>query len=156
MNIFFTSSCPVESAKFLDTKRVNKMILESAQLLSTALRENGYEGDGIYKATHRNHPSNIWARQSKSNYIWLLKHFKALAEEYYSRRSKWHKSYTTLYNTLADAVSYIPEGDLTPFANCAAREDLGISYKHLDDVHVAYQLYLNERWDLDKKEPVWT
>jgi len=154
MNIFFTSPCPVESAKFLDTKRVNKMILESAQLLSTALRENGYEGD-IYKSTHRNHPSTVWARQSRDNYIWLLRHFEALAKEYHARRGKWHKSYITLYNTLSNAVSYIPEGKLTPFANCAAREDLGISYKHLEDVHQAYKLYLNERWDLDKKEPTW-
>lgn len=155
MNIFFTSECPTESAKFLDTKRVNKMILESAQMLSTALRINGFEGD-IYKATHANHPSNIWARETRANYLWLLDHFKALAEEYYSRRGKWHKSYVNLYDTLSNNSHLIPDGKLTSFANCAARQDLNISYKHLQDVTLAYRLYLADRWKLDKREPTWT
>ena len=51
---------------------------------------------------------------------------------------------------------YIPEGDLTPFANCAARQDISISYKHLQDVTLAYKLYLADRWELDKREPTWT
>ena len=36
MNIFFTSFDPAECARFLDDKRLIKMILESAQMLSTA------------------------------------------------------------------------------------------------------------------------
>lgn len=156
MNIFVTSKCPVESAQFLDTKRVNKMILESAQMLSTAMREHGYINDDIYKTTHKNHPSNIWVRTTRANYQWLLDHFKALAETYYARRGKWHKSYRELYMKLSEGAKYIPEGELTPFANCAANKDKGVDYKHISDTIHAYQLYLNDRWDTDIREPVWS
>ena len=37
MNIFATSSNPKACAEYLDNKRVNKMILESAQMLSCTL-----------------------------------------------------------------------------------------------------------------------
>jgi hypothetical protein len=37
MNIFVTSLCPRISAQVLDNKRVVKMVLETAQLLSAAI-----------------------------------------------------------------------------------------------------------------------
>ena len=155
MNVFVTSKCPIECAKYLDTKRVSKMTLESAQLLSAAMRKHGYEGDGVYKISHENHPSSIWARETRGNYEWLLAHFKALAEEYYARRGHWHKSFVELYETLSEGAKLIPEGELTPFANCAANESKGVSYKHLEDTHMAYKLYLEDRWTTDVREPVW-
>ncbi len=155
MNIFFTSKDPVEAARNLDTKRVNKMILESAQMLSTALREHGYSGDEIYKSTHKNHPSTVWARATRANYCWLLQHFEALAVEYHARRGKWHKSFVHLFSTLSAATDFVPNGELTAFANCAANAAVGVSYKHVEDVVQAYILYLNDRWDADKLEPVW-
>jgi hypothetical protein len=41
MNIFALSECPEQSALWLDDIRKNKMILESAQMLSTAIRSGG-------------------------------------------------------------------------------------------------------------------
>ena len=38
MNIFALDKCPMQSAQWLDDIRKNKMILESAQMLSTAVR----------------------------------------------------------------------------------------------------------------------
>ena len=38
MNIFAFDKCPMRSALWLDDIRKNKMILESAQMLSTAVR----------------------------------------------------------------------------------------------------------------------
>jgi hypothetical protein len=49
----------------------------------------------------------------------------------------------------------IPEGKLTPMPNCAANKEKGVSFKHIDDTCTAYQLYLNERWEGDKREPTW-
>lgn len=154
MNIFFTSNCPVECAKNLDDKRVNKMCLETAQLLSTAIRLNGYTGSEAYKMTHRNHPSNVWVRTTRSNYKWLIEHFKALGEEFYKRRGKRHKS-LELLPVFEKYANLIPEGDLTPFANCAANLSKGISYKHIQDTTTAYMLYLNSRWETDKLTPKW-
>ncbi|MCP3700806.1 MAG: hypothetical protein GY920_20255 [Aliivibrio sp.] len=152
MNIFVTSKCPTKAAKFLDDKRVVKMVLESAQMLSTAITEHG--GKAPYKPTHKNHPCNVWARKTRANYLWLLNHFIALANEYTSRYQKIHKSFNLLPQLLHGA-EHIPNGKLTPFANCAAHAELGLSYKHIKDIEKAYQLYLNDRWDTDKRIPTW-
>lgn len=132
------------------------MILESAQLLCTALRLNGAEHLAKYSITHINHPSNVWARQSRANYVWLLKHMKALSDEYTFRKGKIHKTYRELYEDLEKGAEYIVDGELTPFANCAARQDMGINYKHIEDVPTAYRLYLIDRWQNDKLKPKWT
>ena len=56
MNIFYLSRDPVEAAKLQCDRHVVKMILETAQLLSTAHVE--LDGEQVaYKATHKNHPS---------------------------------------------------------------------------------------------------
>jgi hypothetical protein len=153
MNIFVTSKCPVESAQYLDTVRVNKMILESAQLLCTALHSVGI--DAPYKSTHVNHPANIWCRYSRENYLWLWEHYNALLNVMYERRGTIHKSGEFKFWLKSQAKHLLSLG-LSPFANCAANEKLGISYKHIDDVCLAYQLYLSDRWEMDKREPVWS
>jgi len=112
MNIFYIDECPKQAAKWMVDKHVVKMILETAQLLSTAHRfVDGIESDGIsssgrrkkiwvlrdnrenimYQATHINHPSAIWARDTLANYQWLWQHLKALCEEYTYRYDKVHK-----------------------------------------------------------------
>ena len=108
MNIFYLDRDPVTAAKAMTNKHVVKMIVESAQLLSTAhrvldgtptvqLSKSGarltrYAHDNVvlYKSTHINHPSAIWARTSTSNYMWLYKHFCALCDEYTARYGKVH------------------------------------------------------------------
>lgn len=155
MNIFATDEDPRISAMNLDDKRVIKMILESAQMLCTALHEHGASHLAQYKPTHKNHPSNIWVRENQSNYGWLLLHFAALAGEYTYRTGKHHKSFS-LFPELFEGVSYLPKGELTPIPNCAARADMGISYKHVDDIYEAYRLYLTDRWANDKIKPKWT
>jgi hypothetical protein len=57
MNIFVTSICPIESVQALDNKRLIKMILESAQILSTAIWLNSKQSHSeLYRATHIKHP----------------------------------------------------------------------------------------------------
>lgn len=145
MNIFATSDCPCKCAVFLDDVRCVKMVLETAQLLSTAINEHG--GKGPYKSTHINHPSSKWARETRGNYEWLLSHFEALCEEYTSRYNKTHKcaQFTALF---AQNANLIPSGDQTPFPNCT-------TYKNEPDVHLAYKLYMNDKWDNDKRTPTW-
>lgn len=61
MNIFVTDISPIVSAQALDDKRVVKMILESAQLLSSAIFINSQSiYNDIYKPTHLKHPCTIW------------------------------------------------------------------------------------------------
>jgi hypothetical protein len=116
MNIFVTDECPIKSAQNLDDKRVIKMILESAQMLSVAMHV-WCAPNPPYKMTHKNHPCTVWARTTQANYQWLLDHFKALLSEYTSRYGKKHKCQQYV-NTFQDAIIYIPAGERTPFANC--------------------------------------
>ena len=92
MNIFFLHEQPHVCAEYHCDKHVVKMILESAQLLSTAHRvlDNSTD-DRLYKATHVNHPSAIWARETDGNYNWLFSLFFNLCKEYTFRYNKNHK-----------------------------------------------------------------
>lgn len=155
MNIFYTDRSPIQCAKYLCDKRTNKMILETAQMLSTACRVHGFNNDQLYKIAHLNHPSSIWVRKTKSNYIWAYRHFTALGREKIRRTGRSHKSYETLRELFLKGLKYIPEGPLTPIPNCAANKSLDISYKHIADTCLAYQMYLSERWDNDKRTPTW-
>lgn len=154
MNLFVTSNCPEKCAEYIDDKRVVKMVLETAQLLSTAARICGSDDNRIYKATHVNHPCSMWVRETKQNYLWTLRHFSALCYEYTKRYGKIHKS-SALYPYLKDLAESIPEGEMTEFTNCAANESLGISFKHISNVFLAYKLYLDARWKLDARTPTW-
>ena len=155
MNIFATSNCPIESAIFLDDKRCIKMCLESAQLLSTALRVNGYKGDDVYKIAHLNHPSSVWCRTTQGNYKWLLEHFKALCDEYTRRTGKTHAS-SKLLPIFEQNVELVPMGERMPFSNNARNLTKGIDFTHETDVTLAYQLYLSVRWESDAREPKWS
>ncbi len=152
MNIFVSDRNAIIAAQNLDSKRVVKMILEGCQLLSGAINLNG--GQAPYKTTHANHPSAIWARQTRSNWIWLYEHTVALGKEYTFRYGKMHKCYEVL-KTIKDMDVLIPDGPLTTFANCAAHGGKEISYKHLNNVVEAYRHYLVARWNTDKLAVNW-
>ena len=105
MNIFYLSEDPIEAAQLQYNKHVVKMPLESAQMLCTAHREYGNE-NVPYKATHRNHPSAVWARSSLLAYDWLYRHMMALGREYTARYGKTHLAITKC----SEALSFPPTG----------------------------------------------
>jgi hypothetical protein len=155
MNIFVTSNCPKLSAQALDNKRVVKMALETAQLLSTAIFINStITYDNLYKPTHIKHPCTIWAAANIENWDWLFGHFIALYEEYSFRYNKQHASekispYLLKYRT------DIKSGSMTAFANCTRSEALQIDFKHIQDTFEAYKKYLIAKWHYDKLPPKW-
>lgn len=149
MNIFVVSPDTMECAKALDDLRLNKMIIETAQLLSTAMWIMGYQGQygNIYKSTHVNHPCAVWARESSENYKWLLLYMSDLVEERQRRTGKHHKSYD-IFNTLCGGPKLMPQGPMTPFANCSTYKNIG--------TFDAYKLTLKDKWTNDKRPPKWT
>ena len=158
MNIFVTDLCPILSAKALDNKRLVKMILESAQLLSAAIYLNSDETvyPDIYKPTHLKHPCTIWASENRSNWLWLYDHFMALCAEYTFRYGKEHKS-QSLSAALLKYSTCLPDAkDKTPFANCTKSDDLKCNFKNHPDTLEAYQQYLCVKWNNDKFKPKWT
>jgi hypothetical protein len=133
LNIFYLSHDPAECAKFHADRHSIKMIVEYAQLLSTAhrvldgtlsttLSDSGrkrqtYTLDSasdsvLYTATHINHPSAIWVRQSDKNYNWLFAMFQALMDEYTYRYGKVHAC-TRLELHLGNLPKNIPQADFT-------------------------------------------
>ena len=91
MNIFYLSRDPTLAAQAQCDRHVVKMILETAQLLSTA--HNELDGGQLaYKSTHKNHPSAVWVRSSLDHYEWTLYHLGALGREYERRYKKVHKT----------------------------------------------------------------
>lgn len=155
MNIFVTSNCPKLSAQALDNKRVVKMVLETAQLLSTAIFINSdITYDNIYKPTHLKHPCTIWAAETIGNWDWLLQHFIALCEEYSFRYHKQYSSEKILPYLLKYRTS-IKRGAITPFINCTRSEALSIDLRHMQDTYLAYKQYLIAKWHHDKSPPKW-
>lgn len=96
MNIFFLDKDPTIAAQAHCDKHCVKMVLETAQLLSTAHRVldgNEYaDSAGLYRSTHKNHPSAIWVRSTDKNYLWTTTLFDALCTEYAVRWHRVHKS----------------------------------------------------------------
>ena len=110
------------------------MIIEYAQLLSTAHRvldghefydttangrkikrwklENEFLDNVLYKATHINHPSAIWVRQSDKNYDWLYGLYQTLMTEYTYRYGKVHAC-SKLEMCLARIPNNIPQAPFT-------------------------------------------
>lgn len=98
MNVFFTNQCPVKSARDHNKKHRNKMIVEYAQLLSSAhhLLDGDNAIDGIYKKTHQNHPSAVWCRKSITHYDWVLDCAFELCAMYTRDTGKVHKTQVIL------------------------------------------------------------
>ena len=153
MNIFALSRCPMQSAQWLDDIRKNKMILESAQMLSTAVRVLSPDTDlSVYKVAYMNHPCTIWARQSRDNFKWLLSHMSHL----FLQKDGLHKSASLLtdFQKYADSGYFSSEG-LTPFANCARNLERGVDYSDVKNVHKAYRMYMNDRWKENNITLTW-
>lgn len=140
MNIFYLDASPLVSAQAMTNKHVVKMILETAQLLSTA--HHVLDGDAspftadLYKITHQNHPSAIWTRESYQNYTWLYEHFIALCEEYKIRYKKTHKTEKVLKDILSHTPMHIPYRPATPIRIAIAN-----TQHHKPDPIASYRAY---------------
>ena len=129
MNIFYLHKDPVIAAQMSCDKHVVKMILESAQLLSTCHRvldgteyydktangrkikrwkhPNSNMEAVLYKAGWIKHPSTLWLFESAYNYLWLYRHMMALNEEYKKRYN--HTKDHLAIQKLGDILKHPPK-----------------------------------------------
>lgn len=161
MNIFMVDSDPVVAAQSLVDRHVVKMILESAQLLSTAHRLlDGEEYIGqsktgrkakrwrlndqrepiVYSATHINHPSSVWARTSVQNYNWLVEHMFGLMAEYTHRYDKVHSIQKSQLSYLLQS----PPMNLREFDQTIMPCAMDIKYQISDDPVENYRNYYKQ------------
>lgn len=140
MNIFFTDRSPIEAARNLDDLRLNKMILESCQLMSTVMHKHGRQGP--YRPTHANHPCTLWLCQSQQHYDWVKIHTHAMLDmwgaphmcAYVLDQLKWYK--------------FDDNGWSDP-PNCT-------NFKHIDNIVTAYRTAMIHKWSEDIRPPRWT
>jgi hypothetical protein len=157
MNIFYLDPAPKKCAQMHLDKHVVKMIIEYAQLMSTAHRvidgeeyidktANGRSikrwrlpddrESSLMKACHVNHPSGVWLRKNSENYMWLFAMWYYLCEEYTFRYGK-HHACARLLNELAVAPLKIENGIFTP-PTPAMPDDCKIPNNVLGSYHKYY------------------
>lgn len=145
MNIFILDTDIETCAQYHCDQHVVKMILESVQMLCTALNKQGFTTP--YKSTHIKHPCVLWVEESFGNFLWLKELALALNTEYRFRyeRDTDHKSISVL-NEITNCI-YEDRG-LTEFAQAMPDK-----YKVPGDAVIAYrQFYLGEKMQFAK----WT
>jgi hypothetical protein len=92
MNIFYLDHNPRTAAEMMHDKHVVKMILETAQILSSVCHRHDTWIEEMYRPTHKNHPSVLWAGDSADNFWWLYAHGLWLCKEFEYRYNHHHKS----------------------------------------------------------------
>lgn len=159
MNIFALESNPVTAAQYHCDQHIHKMILESAQMLSSAAQaQKLFIPRGmLYRPAYLGHPCTIWACQNTTNMLWLCN----LALELESIRGLYHNcaehSATGVVRTirdylLQDCMNEIAKTPLEPFA-LAMPSHIKIDNRRYPTVINKYQEYYrakHKQWVLDK------
>jgi hypothetical protein len=152
MNIFVLDKNIERCARYHCDQHVVKMILESVQMLCTALNKKGFSTP--YRSTHGQHPCVLWVEASYDNFLWLQDLALALNKEYRYRFRKEtdHRSIAVLPQIAAHRYDSL---GLTEFAQ--AMQDV---YKVPGDAVSAYRrFYLGEKMGFAKwsrrRVPAW-
>ncbi len=152
MNIFILDKNIKKCAAYHCDQHVVKMILESVQMLCTALNKKGFTTP--YKSTHVKHPCVLWVEESYDNFTWLQNLAIALNDEYAYRYNKKtdHKSMSVLPQIKQHRFE---SNGLTEFAQAMPDE-----YKVPGDAVRAYrQFYLGEKMGFAtwtrRRKPAW-
>jgi len=182
MNIFYLDHDPKLCAQFHVDKHSIKMVLEYAQLLSTAhrvldgtqsvcLSKTGRKqvryvlsdkrDNILYSATHINHPSAIWVRQSRDNYAWLYELLINLCKEYTYRYGKTHKVEASgLLNELRSVPAGISEHPKFTEPTPAMPDECKVSGNSIESYRKYYIMNKQHLWSWtgkinSRENPKW-
>ena len=156
MNIFFLDETPYKSAQYLCDKHVPKMLLESCQMLSTAIQNYTDRIEELYKPSYPNHPMTKWVGFNRDCFRWALENADIINQEYSKRFKKIHKS-SRIINIIYDNnyLNDIPDGFFKEPPQCMPDE-----YKDKDYV-TAYRKYYQgakayfAKWERGVSAPEW-
>lgn len=173
MNIFYLSNDVKECAISHNDKHVVKMIVEYAQMLSTAHRildgkvsikiKNNrklkkYELDDnrenvLYSVTHAQRQCNVWVRQSLDNYNYLYRLLDELLKEYTFRYGRMHRT-AELMSTLLTPPKNIEKNGFTE-----PPQEMPEHCKDTDTITAYRKYYRLEKQSIKKYKlrniPVW-
>jgi hypothetical protein len=129
------------------------MTLETAQILSSAAHLLGQRAP--YKPTHLKHPCVQWAAASRGNWLWVVEHGLALADEYTRRYGKTHKSMRVLRWASRARVGPRDESRRRPFVACVPDQ-----YRGLNPIEAYRRYYVTDKarfctWRAPALPPPW-
>lgn len=143
MNIFALDTDPQKAAAYHCDKHVVKMILESAQMISTVFDKYSVNHQYLLKPCFHNHPCTLWAGRTAENLHWLIGLGYFLTKEYQKRYKKVHV-YSGFFHSVTRHQHYLlgcfPEEGLQPFA-IAMPDYLKSQAKDGYDSYKAVELY---------------
>lgn len=157
MNVFVTSRYPELCAHHLDDKRLNKMILETTQIICTVLNMTHHEQVTPYRSVHQSHPVTRWAEGLPVSMPWLYALGIAYGDEIIFRSGRKHSCQLVLEG-LTFKWPWLTNYRILredQFHNGARHLGRGLDFTYLP-VRKAYREYLKARWPTDKRKPVWT
>ena len=170
MNIFVLDENPIRAAEMMCDKHIPKMVVESAQMMASAVRRWGATDEQMpiaktsgkpYKGGYAHHPCTRWAGDTFGNFSWLADHAMALCVEYTSRFGKVHACadpISTLWNVgihcwRTNIGVSVDDLMTTPFALAMPDE-----YRD-DDAVRAYRAYYHSKyfakWEKGTPAPDW-
>ena len=168
MNIFALDSDPYKAARMMCDKHIPKMIVETAQMMASALIRHGATPDMMpltkkgtpYKGGYNYHPCSVWASVSKPNFLWLAHHGNGLLDEYFTRYNKSHACEEPI-KQMTEMFGIIPDGALTAFAQ-AMPDEFKNSFFDAHDIMAsihAYRAYYHSKgfakWEKGTPAPWW-
>tara|TARA_R110002020_G_scaffold216353_6_gene423985 strand:- start:6848 stop:7360 length:513 start_codon:yes stop_codon:yes gene_type:complete len=164
VNIFVLDENPIRAAEMMCDKHIPKMVVESAQMMASALRRHDVTDERMpltksgtpYKGGYQHHPCTLWVGDTYTNFDWLASHAIALCVEYTHRFGKQHACEDAICHMNAmhvDGFSHLNGDRLTPFAQAMPDE-----FKH-EDVVKAYRAYYHSKqfakWEKGTHAPDW-
>ena len=174
MNIFVLDENPIRASEMMCDKHIPKMVVESAQMMASALRRHGATDEQMpltksgtpYKGGYKHHPCTVWAGDSWHNFDWLANHAIGLLVEYYMRFGKEHACNEAIGQM--NGMSWrLPEGRLTSFALAmpdeyrprGSSDDVLYMEAEGDDAVQAYRAYYHAKtfakWEKGTPAPDW-
>lgn len=156
MNIFFLDPSPEIAASYHCNQHLSKMILESAQMLSTAYHSIGLDPihvPDLYKPAYQGHPCTQWVCHSTDNMAWLILLCNALESERLTIGMNPHSSMCVV-EQIADVIAYdFPLSHPSRISEPALAMPAWIKYKTtLSPVEKYKQYYQwkHKQWHLTK------
>ena len=159
MNIFALYSQPRLAARAHCDQHLHKMILESAQIVSSALYLRSWQVSWMYKPAYLSHPCVKWTAESNHNIMWVIELAQELEEIRQELGHPFHSSSDVIkyaHDFLQDELPYV-RADLAYPRICA----MPVHIKMRGDISTEekYQAYYrekNKRWTvLDKRPMTW-
>ena len=166
MNIFVLDENPAVAAQMMCDKHIPKMLVESAQMMASALRRHGLGDEDLpltrrgtpYKGGYTHHPCTRWAGDSYENFMWLYQHAEAISSEYIKRFGKRHltrRAIREMNETFHKYSFAFNKNGLTPFAQAMPNQ-----YKNTDAVKAYRDYYKADKayfakWEKGTPAPNW-